>query len=59
MTLIPDSVGRRLTGRVPHERIRAVDVPRGTVFFMNNGRLMMASAGMFDKAGNFLALGGY
>lgn len=28
MTVIPDSVGRRLTGRVPHERIRAVDVPR-------------------------------
>ncbi len=28
MTVIPHSVGRRLPGRVPHERIRAVDVPR-------------------------------
>lgn len=28
MTVIPDSVARRLTGRVPHDRIRAVDVPR-------------------------------
>jgi len=34
-------------------------VPRGTVFFMNNGRLMMANAGMFDRAGNFMAMGGY
>ena len=34
-------------------------VPRGTVFFMNNGRLMMAQAGMFDRAGSFIAMGGY
>ena len=38
---------------------KAKAVPRGTVFYMNNGRLMMASAGMFDKAGNFAAMGGY
>jgi hypothetical protein len=34
-------------------------VKRGTVFFMQNGRLMMAQAGMFDRAGSFLAMGGY
>ena len=28
-------------------------VPRGTTFFMSNGRLYMAS-GMFDRAGNFM-----
>jgi hypothetical protein len=33
-------------------------VPRGTVFFTNNGRLYMASAGMFDRAGGFTAGGG-
>ena len=32
---------------------RAKAVPRGTTFFMNNGRLYMAS-GMFDRAGNFM-----
>jgi hypothetical protein len=32
-------------------------VPRGTVFFMNNGRLYMASRGMFDRAGNYMAGG--
>ena len=32
-------------------------VPRGTVFFMNNGRLYMSSRGMFDRAGNFMASG--
>lgn len=26
-------------------------VPKGTVFFMNNGRLYMAARGMFDRAG--------
>jgi hypothetical protein len=32
-------------------------VPRGTVFFMNNGRLYMSSRGMFDRAGNYMAGG--
>jgi outer membrane lipoprotein-sorting protein len=38
---------------------RAKAVPKGTVFFMTNGRLYMASNGMFDRAGGFLAMGGY
>jgi outer membrane lipoprotein-sorting protein len=37
---------------------RAKAVPRGTVFFMNNGRLYMAQRGMFDRAGNFMTGGG-
>lgn len=37
---------------------RARAVPRGTVFFTNSGRLYMASAGMFDRAGGFIAMGG-
>ena len=32
-------------------------VPRGTVFFMQNGQLYMARGGMFDRAGNFMAGG--
>jgi hypothetical protein len=32
---------------------RAKAVPRGTTFFMDNGRLYMAS-GLFDRAGNFM-----
>ena len=32
-------------------------VPKGTVFFMNNGQLYTARAGMFDRAGNFMAGG--
>jgi hypothetical protein len=32
-------------------------VPKGTVFFMNNGQLYMANRGMFDRAGNFMAGG--
>jgi hypothetical protein len=32
-------------------------VPKGTVFFMNNGRLYVANRGMFDRAGNFMAGG--
>ncbi len=32
-------------------------VPKGTVFFMNNGQLYMARGGMFDRAGNFMAGG--
>jgi photosystem II stability/assembly factor-like uncharacterized protein len=32
-------------------------VPKGTVFFMNNGQLYMAHTGMFDRAGNFMAGG--
>jgi len=32
-------------------------VPKGTVFFMNNGQLYMARTGMFDRAGNFMAGG--
>jgi len=32
-------------------------VPKGTVFFMQNGQLYMARAGMFDRAGNFMAGG--
>jgi hypothetical protein len=32
-------------------------VPRGTVFFQNSGKLYMASRGMFDRAGNFMASG--
>jgi hypothetical protein len=32
-------------------------VPRGTVFFQTNGKLYMASRGMFDRAGNFMASG--
>jgi hypothetical protein len=38
---------------------RAKVVPKGTVFFTNNGKLYMASTGMFDRAGNFQAMGGY
>ena len=38
---------------------KAKAVPRGTVLFTSNGRLYMASAGMFDRAGNFAAMGGY
>lgn len=34
-------------------------VPRGTVLFMNNGRMYMARAGLWDRAGNFMAGGGY
>ena len=37
---------------------KAKAVPRGTMFFTNNGRLYMAS-GMFDRAGGFMAMGGY
>ena len=33
---------------------KAKAVPRGTTFFMQNGRLYMAS-GMFDRAGNFMS----
>ena len=33
-------------------------VPKGTVFFMQDGRLMMARAGMFDRAGGFAAMSG-
>ena len=36
---------------------RAKQVPRGTVFFMANGRLMMSKSPMFDRAGNFMASG--
>ena len=32
-------------------------VPRGTVVFQTNGKLYMASRGMFDRAGNFMATG--
>jgi hypothetical protein len=32
-------------------------VPKGTVFFMNNGQLHMARGGMFDRAGGFMAGG--
>ena len=32
---------------------KAKAVPRGTTFFMRDGRLYMAS-GMFDRAGNFM-----
>jgi len=32
-------------------------VPKGTVLFMNNGRLYMTSHGMFDRAGNYMAGG--
>jgi len=32
-------------------------VPKGTVFFKNNGQLYMARAGMFDRAGGFMAGG--
>ena len=37
---------------------KAKAVPRGITFFTNNGRLYMAS-GMFDRAGGFMAMGGY
>jgi hypothetical protein len=30
-------------------------VPKGTVMFMNNGQLYMARAGLWDRAGNFMA----
>jgi len=33
---------------------KAKAVPRGTTFFMQNGRLYMAS-GMFDRAGQFMS----
>jgi hypothetical protein len=32
-------------------------VPKGTVLFMNNGRLYMTSRGMFDRAGNYMTGG--
>ena len=32
-------------------------VPKGTVFFMNEGRLYMAARGMFDRAGNYMTGG--
>ena len=32
-------------------------VPRGSVFFMQNGQLYMARTGMWDRAGNFMAGG--
>lgn len=32
-------------------------VPKGTVFFMNNGRLYMSGRGMFDRAGNYMTGG--
>ena len=32
-------------------------VPRGTVIFQANGKLYMARAGMWDRAGNFMAGG--
>jgi len=32
-------------------------VPRGTVIWQSNGRLYMARAGMWDRAGNFMAGG--
>ena len=32
-------------------------VPKGTVFFMEGGQLYMARAGLFDRAGNFMAGG--
>jgi hypothetical protein len=32
-------------------------VPKGTVLFMNNGRLFMTSRGMFDRAGNYVTGG--
>ena len=32
-------------------------VPKGTVLFMNNGQLYMARAGLWDRAGNFMAGG--
>ena len=34
-------------------------VPRGTVFFTNNGKLYMASNGMFDRAGGFMGMAGF
>ena len=30
-------------------------LPRGTVIWQSNGRLYMARAGMWDRAGNFMA----
>jgi hypothetical protein len=32
-------------------------LPRGTVIWQNNGRLYMARAGLWDRAGNFMAGG--
>jgi len=32
-------------------------VPKGTVFFMQNGQLYMARGAMFDRSGNFMAGG--
>ena len=32
-------------------------LPRGTVIWQSNGRLYMARAGMWDRAGNFMAGG--
>src|SRR5256885_15758891 len=37
---------------------RAKKVPKGTVFFMQNGELYMMSKGAFDKAGQFMGGGG-
>ena len=37
---------------------KAKAVPRGTTFFTNNGRLYTAS-GLLDRAGGFMAMGGY
>jgi hypothetical protein len=46
--------GHGMTMMMPH----AKKVPRGTVFFMNNGVLYMMSRGAFDRAGNFMGGGG-
>jgi hypothetical protein len=36
---------------------QAKALPRGTVIWQNNGRLYMARAGMWDRAGNFMPSG--
>jgi hypothetical protein len=48
----------RMTTPTPTMAVKnARAVPRGTVLFMNNGRLYMTSRGMFDRAGNWMAGG--
>src|SRR4051794_27136812 len=50
-----DISGKGMTMLMRHAR----RVPRGTVFFMNNGQLYMSNAArMFDQAGNAMFSGG-
>ena len=60
---VMDMQGKMWSTRVGNQGMammmrKAKAVPKGTTFFTSNGRLYMAS-GMFDRAGGFMAMGGY